>query len=516
MSWESFRFSLRDGSNTARASSKRRMAANHRFPRGRGCAKLGQVGPAGPQAINHPLRPLSVPALAFVLLGSVLAFAAFFYGGVLPQYWNPCLLALGAAAAILWLSRGRGELAPPLPRLQRRLLMALIAVVVLQVVPLPVGMLKLMSPARAETLASMGPVTAQPSFATLSALPSGTMAHVLRVFAYLVVLLAVRQILWMWRATPWLLPLPIVIVAVLEAALGITQSYLLNGDAAAHGTYVNRNHFAGLLELALPFAVVYPMALLKRNSGDSRFVPALLASGAWACATVLLIGILFSLSRMGFVAALFGLAVIGLLAARDTFARGPSRSSRRTRRSVILAGLFVGTAVLLAFAFFPSDALIQRFAGLATAQEVTAEGRLQLWQETLHLVTDYPFFGVGLGAYGTVFQKYKVSAPMVFDDNAHNDYLQVLSETGFLGFGLCAIFVTLILWNLLSSLGHSDLRARCLAIACLGSLAAILLHSFVDHNLYMPANAMAVAWVCGIGLGLNFIPENQYRYGESG
>lgn len=103
---------------------------------------------------------------------------------------------------------------------------------------------------------------------------------------------------------------------------------------------------------------------------------------------------------------------------------------------------------------------------------------------------------------------------MVFDDNAHNDYLQVLSETGFLGFGLCAIFVTLILWNLLSSLGHSDLRARYLAIACLGSLAAILLHSFVDYNLYMPANAMAVAWVCGIGLGLKFMPENQYRYGE--
>ena len=456
---------------------------------------------AGAPPINGPSQ-LSSTAVAFVVLGLVLAFAAFFYGGVLPQHWNLCTLALGAAAPILWLPLRRSELAPPLIRSHRWLLIALITVVVAQVVPLPVAILHLLSPARTETLSLMGQVTGEPTFATLSALPSGTIAHVGRVFAYLVVLLAARQIGWTWRTRPWLLPVPIVVVAVLEAALGIAQSYMFDAEVPARGTYVNRNHFAGLLELALPFAVIYPVVLLRESRRHAGLVPALLACGGWACATVMLIGILVSLSRTGFVAALFGLAVMGLLVACDKFSSGPSHSLKRATQVVIL----VGIVVILGFIFLPSDPLIERFARMASTEEISADGRLLLWQETMDLVADYPLFGVGLGAYGTVFQKFKISAPMFFDNNAHNDYLQVLSEAGIVGFGLCATFVAAVLWQLVSSVGHNDVGARYLAIACLGSLAAILLHSFVDYNLYMPANAMTVAWICAIALALGFIP----------
>ncbi len=350
----------------------------------------------------------------------------------------------------------------------------------------------------------MSLVSAEPAFATLSVLPSGTIAHLLRVFAYLVVMLAVRQILWNWRSKPWLLVLPIVTVAVLEAALGIAQSYLSEGNVVAHGTYVNRNHFSGLLELALPFVVIYPLVLLKENRDGARMIPVLLASGGWACATVVLVGVLFSLSRMGFVAALSGLAAIGLLSAFDTFSRGPSFSVR----NVILTAAAVVAAVLLGFILLPSDPLIQRFAEVTSTDQITHEGRLLLWRETLDLVADYPLLGVGLGTYGTAFQKYKVSAPMVFDDNAHNDYLQVLSETGVFGFGLLAVFAAVVLWQLVANLNHPNVGARYLAIACLGSLTAISLHSFVDYNLYMPANAMTLAWICGISFGLRFIPDD--------
>ena len=439
-----------------------------------------------------------------MLLSLVLALAAFFYGGVLPQHWNPCLLALGATACILWLPSRREELAPPLSRLHLWLLVTVTALLLIQVVPLPVAILQMLSPARAETLSAMSLVSAEPAFATLSVLPSGTIAHLLRVFAYLVVMLAVRQILWNWRSKPWLLVLPIVTVAVLEAALGIAQSYLSEGNVVAHGTYVNRNHFSGLLELALPFVVVYPLVLLKENRDGARMIPVLLASGGWACATVVLVGVLFSLSRMGFVAALSGLAAIGLLSAFDTFSRGPSFSVR----NVILTAAAVVAAVLLGFILLPSDPLIQRFAEVTSTDQITHEGRLLLWRETLDLVADYPLLGVGLGTYGTAFQKYKVSAPMVFDDNAHNDYLQVLSETGVFGFGLLAVFAAVVLWQLVANLNHPNVGARYLAIACLGSLTAISLHSFVDYNLYMPANAMTLAWICGISFGLRFIPDD--------
>jgi O-antigen ligase len=86
-------------------------------------------------------------------------------------------------------------------------------------------------------------------------------------------------------------------------------------------------------------------------------------------------------------------------------------------------------------------------------------------------------------------------------DFAHNDYLQVLAEFGLIGFLLlAALLIRTLVRVFRATLG--DGPQRYLAIACGGSLTAILLHSFVDFNLYIPANAMVLAWIAGVAEAL--------------
>jgi O-antigen ligase len=90
-------------------------------------------------------------------------------------------------------------------------------------------------------------------------------------------------------------------------------------------------------------------------------------------------------------------------------------------------------------------------------------------------------------------------------DYAHNDYLQVLAELGIFGFvsGLCFVF-RVIQKTLRGAVYATSIDARYISIACVASLTAILLHSLVDFNLYVPANGLVVAWIIGIaGVHLN-------------
>jgi O-antigen ligase len=397
-------------------------------------------------------------------LTAVLAYTAFQWGGVERSGRYGILLALG----LLALAAGRRA---------RWTALLLPAYVLLQIIPLPLAALRVFSPQRAQMLDALVPVGAGTGWASLSVFPAATFQYFLLVCAYLAVFLLVRQAAW---RTVW----PLLGIAALEAALGIWQHFAGAADEMRRGTYANRNHFAGLLEMVLPFAVMYAVALSRRGRS------ALAACAAWALAGLLFIGIVYSFSRMGFVAALFSLFVMGALA-------GP------TRRRWVAAGLLVALA-LGAFVFLPPDALILRFAQLASADGLTANGRTDLWSNTLPLIRAYLPFGCGLGGYETAFYPFKKSGPLVTDDFAHNDYLQLLAELGIPGFLIVAAGAFWIARRAVrGALGLQDPEQRYFALACAGALAAILLHSTVDFNLYIPANVMVLMWIAGMTAALD-------------
>jgi O-antigen ligase len=439
--------------------------------------------------------------LALLMLTGVLAYTTFQWGGVVRTGRYQSLLVLGLLAMLFSLSRSREEFSPFPRRVMRWTTLLLPAYVLLQVIPLPVTVLRMLSPARAEAIDALGPVGAKVDFASLSVFPAGTFQYFLLVCGYLVIFFLARTLTWHFRDRRWMVIWPILGIATLEAGLGLWQYFGATGEQPRWGTYANHNHYAGFLEMALPFAVMYPVAMLRRarSRWHSSLAPPLAASGVWALAVLMFSGIIFSLSRMGFIATLSSLFVMG------TLLLGTAQLSwviRSPRRRWVGVGM-VAALVLAGFVFLPPDRLIQRFAGFISTDGLTGEGRTDLWVETIPLIKAYPVFGCGLGGYETAFSRFKISGILVTDDFVHNDYLQLLAELGFIGFAIgAALALSVARTALGGAVKSSDPEARYFTVACVGALTTIALHSWADFNLYIPANAMLLAWISGMTMSV--------------
>ena len=439
--------------------------------------------------------------LVLLVLAGVLAYTTFQWGGVVRTGRYQYLLVLGLLAMLLSLGRSLDAWSPLPGRVVRWTEVLLPAYVLLQVVPLPVAVLRVLSPARAEAMDALGPVGAKVSFASLSVFPAGTFQYFLLVCGYMVIFLLVRTLTSRFRDISWLLVWPILGIAALEAGLGLWQYFWETGEQPQWGTYANHNHYSGFLEMALPFAGMYPVAVLRRaHSGwHSSVAPALAASGVWALAVLIFAGIMLSFSRMGFIATLSSLLVMGILVLGSTQLSWVNGSRRRRWVGVGM----VAALVLAGFVFLPPERLIQRFAEFVSTDGLTSEGRTDLWVEAIPLIRAYPLFGCGLGGYETAFSRFKISGVLVTDDFVHNDYLQLLAELGLLGFVIgAALAFSVVRMALRGAVKSSDPEARYFAVACLGALSTIVLHSLADFNLYIPANAMLLAWIAGMTMAV--------------
>jgi len=161
--------------------------------------------------------------------------------------------------------------------------------------------------------------------------------------------------------------------------------------------------------------------------------------------------------------------------------------------------MVVGVA---AFVFLPTDEWIARFAGLAVTEDISSDTRVTIWKQTWPAIVHYGWKGCGLGGYESCFYAFKDVAADSTVDYAHNDYLQVLLELGWVGFGMGAVLVGRVVGRLWWVTQRSEGSAWYMGVGCAGAIVALLLHSLVDFNLYFPANAMVAAWVMGMGEGL--------------
>ena len=369
--------------------------------------------------------------IPLLLLSAALGYALFTYGAVLPPGWAISLLIVSLAALVYRFRTDSVDLAPPLEPYIRWPALLLLGYVAAQLVPLPLPVLAWLSPAKAEIVRALAPVSPGISAGPVSVVPSATLQHLLRVAGYLLTFLLARELTWRFWESPWLAALPVVILASAEAALGMVQ--YLSDPASAHatGTFVNRNHFAGLMAMVFPLALMYAAAVWHRGSSRHRSPagPALRASLLLFCAALLLAGAVYSFSRMGFLAALTGLLTIGV-----AFAGASLR-----RRSRGIAALAAAVVIVLGVVFLPPGRLIERFAFVSSTDEVSADARTEIWRDTLNLIRAFPLTGCGLGAYESAFTRYQRVAPLSAIDYAHNDYLQFAAELGFAGGVLLAV-----------------------------------------------------------------------------
>jgi O-antigen ligase len=162
------------------------------------------------------------------------------------------------------------------------------------------------------------------------------------------------------------------------------------------------------------------------------------------------------------------------------------------RRLVLRAA--VGFAIVLVLftsvIFFGGEDALNRLVGTVSAEDPTT-GRVHFWRGTLGIITAHPFIGVGLGAFSLAYSQYDTSTGKLFRlEQAHNDYLQMLSDAGIVGalLGLC--FVVVLFWAGFRRMQSQSSFRRGVALGALAGCFAVLVHSFFDFPLHTVANAL--------------------------
>lgn len=461
----------------------------------------------------------TIRLLAYGLMTISLSAAVFLRGGVYPQQWEWSALGISLAAALAVLCVPKPERAPG-DAWGFTLMALLLAWMLFQLLPLPPALVQRLSPARWSAVAAARAATGYDmrDWAALSVAPSATFGRLLDVVPAMAAFVAAREMAWWWRRRMWVVVAPVIGVACFESILGLIQFYfnrIANGQGGlVSGTYVSHNHFAGLVEMGFPVALMWAIATWRKGESDrNRSVPsALWTATLLAIAACLLMGVIVSLSRMSFIstliaAALVMLTVLGSWAARNPESNPESNPGSNPASNPASRGLFhwgrwiIPAAVpLCVLVVLPPHELIQRFADMAGNEDVTTRGRMEIWRETIQLASAYKWTGCGLGAYERGLYRYKNLAPVNTIDFAHNDYLQILAELGIAGALLVGALGVWVLSRLLSVvIWRKRARSWELAVGVLGAVLALGVHSLADFNLYIPANALVFAWLCGVG-----------------
>jgi O-antigen ligase len=237
------------------------------------------------------------------------------------------------------------------------------------------------------------------------------------------------------------------------------------------GPFVNRNHFAGFVELTLPAG----LALLIFRGLRRDMIP--LAG----LLTIVPVGALvLSGSRGGIVSFGFELAVLALLA----------RLRKAPERPRLVALAIVGFAALALVAWLGAGRAIERFSTLHQG-DVSLGRRATMARGAAHVFFDHPLKGAGLGSLVVVFPRYEIAYDGYVVDHVHNDYVELLAEMGILG-GLCGLVFLWILFRdarncLTAEQGHFS---RAIHAGAITALCGLLLHALVDFNLHIPSNAL--------------------------
>ena len=423
----------------------------------------------------------------YVLMAVSLAAAVILRAGVVPAQFGWSALGVSVAACLALVRAPQANRAS-------LILTLLLGWMLLQLVPLPPALVAILSPHRYQALQAARAALGQSQLAwtPLSAASPATFAALLFVVPAMAAFLAAGEMARWWAGRIWLVAAPVLVLAWLEAVLGLVQFSFMRmaGGAASSvsGTYAAYDHYAGLLEMAFPLAV---MGVVSTPGPAARIPAAFRTAAMLAVAACLFMGIILSLSRMGTVSTLAATAgLLFVLALRVP----------RRRRWLWLVPIAVP---LLILASLSSRELVLRFAELTATQGISSNARVQIWSDTLRVIAAYRWTGCGLGAFERGMFQFKTAAPTNTVDYAHNDYLQMAAELGIPGVLLLAALAWWVLSRTLRVVVFSRGSPHwTLACGLLGAFLAIAVHSLADFNLYVPANALAFAWLAGLSTGL--------------
>ena len=397
-------------------------------------------------------------------------------------------------------------------------------VVALQLVPLPAAWVRTISPRAfdiaAHDLAAGGAGASSPGFLTLSLAPALTARELVLYVSYALFAFLVYRHAGSRRRVETLV-LVCLGAGLFQAVYGLAEFWggtgrifgwvNIHNQGSAFGTFVNRDHYAGFLEMIFPLSLGYLLA--KADFSPAKPGLSLKEKILWLgrerrqktllyglIPVVLGLGLVFSRCRTGIFILLVSLFLMSAVLSATAGQGGPDRAFRDLKRSSRSARIVrtVALAVVFLAAAAGLDPVISRFTG----DKVTLkDGRPVYFSNSIDLVTLFPLAGSGAGTFVHAYPMVEKAESSGLLRHAHNDYLETLADTGPAAGGALIAAAFLAAAALFSRwLERRDRLVRGLGLGALAGITALLIHGFFDYNLRIPANAaffltlFALAW----------------------
>lgn len=442
------------------------------------------------------------------MLMALLAWGALSFGAVYPwAYWP---LAAGCAALGLWAVLATEPWRDPRTVALGLALAAVALAMVVQIVPLPARVIAVVSPGVGHFFERYQIGYQPPAFQTLSIAPGFTWITLglFSAFACLLVGLgrAVRSVSLDWLLTG------IMALGVTLALIGIIQKTMIDevnplvygfwkprDGGRVFGPFINRNHFAGWMVMALPVVVGYSCGVVHALRPPQRktvmdwvhWATSVEANRfVLAAASVLVMGasLVLTQSRSG----MFGLACGMAVIAGFVLARAKQPKAR------VAALLYFVALVLGAVVWTGAGSTMNRFAEAPAA----VEGRLAAWRDAARIITDFPAAGTGLGTFGRAMLVYQSGRRELMYAQAHNDYLQLAAEGGVLVVVPAVVALSFVIRGIRRRMTSpdDDVPTSWVRVGAVAGLVGIGVQSAMEFSLQMPGNTVMFVFVAALAM----------------
>ncbi|MDT4967187.1 MAG: hypothetical protein QOJ64_1924 [Acidobacteriota bacterium] len=305
----------------------------------------------------------------------------------------------------------------------------------------------------------------------------------------------------------------LIAVGIVSALFGILRQTTQHSEGfflpllkpgGGYGQFINRNHFAFLMEMVL--GLILGLIVCGGVARDRVLIYLALALPVWVALILCNSrgGILSMLAQILFLALLFSFA-----RAKRERAREATLLWRITHaaifRPLLIAGL-IGT-VFVGAIWIGGEALTSRLESIST--ELTAEGsagnegvsRKEIWRATWKMFMDHPLTGVGINGYWAAIPGYHDASGQSTPQQAHNDYLELLASGGIIGAALVAWFLFLFVRRAKRSFQAVDPFCRAASMAACAGLFGVAVHSLVDFGLHVTINALVFTALVVVATG---------------